>query len=103
MEITQLGLADLEDEGFDVRSDYSGRGMFGWECFGIVGNAADLVRFIRYVVESAADTETNHVLTGGDRDTNWLDNVRTDSMGMDMIYYWPRVTVAKGDEGDGTS
>jgi hypothetical protein len=82
---TQI-IETLEDAGLsedDIRDDYSGRGMYGRECFGFVGSDRDLIRF---VVGLARVT---------DEDYDWLANVCTDNMGLSTIYYWPGVKLSE--------
>ena len=63
--------------GADLRRNYSGRGMFGKECIGIVGPLASLVHVVMHVTleDPALALE--------------LLNISHDSMGLDMIFYWP--------------
>lgn len=79
--------ADLDLEE-DLRFDYSGRGMYGGKCFGIV---ADTARYTKFMMLLFADL---------DRDQAWemVDQVCTDSMGFDTIFYFPGVFVV--DEED---
>lgn len=66
-----------------LRLDYSGRGMFGAKCVGIVVDGSDdLLAFVEAVAEVADDT--THPFARG---------VREDSMGLSRIYYWPGVEV----------
>lgn len=57
--------------GGDLRDDYSGRGMFGERCVGIVCDNPD------EAIEEAA--------------SQGLKGARTDSMGRQAIVYWPSV------------
>lgn len=63
---------------------YSGRGMYGNECVGIVVD--DVVETIIEIVRSAyANNNYLHF---------WLDELkdyRTDDMGLQMILYFPRI------------
>lgn len=61
--------------GGTVRSSYSGRGMFGKTCYGIVCRAPITV------IESAS--------------AKGLTGALTDDMGMQSIVYWPKI---KGTE-----
>ena len=68
-----------------LRTDYSGRFMYGENCIGFVTGRycyADLEDILDFI----GDYET---------DTEWVDHlrqtVRTDSMGMGQIYYWPNL------------
>lgn len=92
MEIDKGLMQDLcDDAEIDVRWDYSGRFMYGKICFGIVGNSRDLTRFLLEVLpcyyEQKSDTGDNTV------PAKWHENVR-DSMGLDMIFYWPGIVAA---------
>lgn len=71
----------LYESGMDedaLRPDYSGYNMNGRTCLGIV---CGLSEFVAFVLNLGADYD-------------WLPSVRTDSMGMSTIYYWPSVQVA---------
>ena len=70
-----------EDAGVEYSTDYSGRGMFGAECFAIYGRNADLVNFIRQMPDDVGD--------------EFVDP-RVDNMGMDYVYYWPHIKTKEG-------
>lgn len=85
----------LEDAAYDaglepeeaIRTSYSGRFMYGSKCLGLVhGTIGELLTF----VISLADRVNQD---SSDDDLHWLDGARQDNMGMDMITYWPNVTV----------
>jgi len=67
-------LGENQDEIKEIRTDYSGRGMYGKECFGIV-------------VESYSNIE--------DELEKYDVMGRKDNMGHDMIIYWPSLTYEK--------
>lgn len=92
--IQPLTFEQMQEEGFDVRHDYSGRGMFGRTCLGLTGDVDDLIRFVRFVERTHANENVNFPMD----DTDWLDNVRDDNMGRKMIYYWPNVRVEEDDD-----
>lgn len=75
--------ADFDPADYDsiIRPAYSGRGMYGETCFGIVGSDHDLLRFA-----ISLTTEDNQAHF-------WLPEVRSDQMGLNRIYYWPSVTL----------
>lgn len=84
--------------------DYSGRGMYGLRCVGIIGRARDFARFMLAVVPLI--DEDYHAERGGDEDnmvTNiecsdeWFDAAQ-DNMDTEMIYYWPRIQAVKNTE-----
>jgi hypothetical protein len=70
-----------------VRWGYSGRGMYGDECVGIVCDDED---FYRLIGEVARATE--------DDDWDWVTKVRTDGMGKNTIFYWERLRLPEDDE-----
>lgn len=84
-------LGDILDG--DVHTDYSGRGMMGDECFGISTSQTgwDLSRSVQ--------EELDHAEPGTDEyavfDYLSEHNPRTDSLGMQTIYYWPGLTVTE--------
>jgi hypothetical protein len=82
--------ADL-DVADAIRTDYSGRGMFGRECFGIVYDS--LGQLLDFAAALGRRAEAD------DLDVSWLSNARRDSMGMSSIAYWPGVTL----DGEGDS
>jgi hypothetical protein len=76
--------ADLDPEDC-IRWNHSGRGMYGKECFGLIGDAAE---FGRLIVELT-------VMIGAD-DTRRLTNFMvTDNMGLRVIFYFPGVEVVE--------
>lgn len=89
MNVTELDLAQGEavvmaadmagiDIDDDLRRDYSGRGMYGDKCFGIVCGDREYGAFL---VELAGDDP--------ELARELADSVKTDSMGTRAIYYWP--------------
>jgi hypothetical protein len=78
---------ELENEGFEVRGDYSGRGMYGKTCAGFVSEEESAVK-LGFLL---------HQLMGDDA-INLVDNVRWDSMGRGTIYYFPRYTLGKSED-----
>lgn len=68
-------LEEAADEaGVEYRTNYSGRGMYGAECFAIEGKTSDLIRFLRELPDEVGDQ---------------LVDPTTDSMGLDIVFYWP--------------
>jgi hypothetical protein len=72
------------DEGA-IRADYSGRGMYGKSCFGLVyDNPGELIHFALALVEIDEDA------------ADWLTGyISSDSMGRSAIAYWRNVQVAE--------
>ena len=80
-----------DDFGYDLRTDYVGRGMMGRSCIGIVGKGKidDIVQLCDYL-----------------RDLDWIDSayealgevIKTDTMGLDKIIYFPNIREWDGSE-----
>lgn len=79
-----------DDHDYQMRLAYSGRGMFGKECIGFVTSESPF----------ALGLKLGHYLREAESNTNeddpsdlfeYLQNVRTDSMGMDTIMYFPNI------------
>lgn len=73
---------------FDLREDYTGRGMWGADtCPGLTGSLVDLLRFwagLSYWAWENEDFDLAHELAGA---------VQSDNMGHETIYYFPGWTV----------
>lgn len=80
---TAVDLAGLYDDSDTIRTDYSGRGMYGDRCFGIV--VADQREAARVLVNLAT--------LDGDLAVELADRWTTDSMGMTTIVYFPGVAI----------
>ena len=87
------------------RNDYSGRGMYGKTCVGITGPRYDCQSMIAEAISSAI-IDWQMVPLGSSREetdlfyrelVNTLNSYRTDSMGLDVILYWPELPPIPGD------
>jgi hypothetical protein len=67
-----------------VYDGYSGRAMYGEECFGVTGSLSEYSRFIANV--GFNDIQLASDLAGA---------VRTDQLGHDNIYYFPNHNIQK--------
>ena len=77
-------LVDAADRcGLEFRTGYSGRGMYGEQCIGVVGYLSDLIAFVLLVAEREKDLAQDE-----------LTQLTWDSMGLSTIYYWPKLAVA---------
>ena len=76
------------DLDFTVRTGYSGRCMYGATCVGIVGRG-EATEVIGYINEDHPDLAAK-----------LLRGMRTDSMGLSTIYYWPNLTVDSSTDED---
>ena len=77
-----------EERGLELRTDYSGRGMNGKTCIGIVADANHM-SLAQLLIVAALDLDAEGM--------NWDDVVEafddgpglaSDSMGTDVIFYW---------------
>jgi len=78
-----------------IRRDYSGRGMYGDECFGIVCDIQDLLLFV-VALTTQGDPD--------DDEFEWtvmelVKKARSDGMGLSTIWYFPGWQLEGGDEG----
>ena len=87
----------LEDLDFDCRS-YSGRGMYGESCLAIAGGSigsliAGLVEFVWACNDASTDCISNvrDIVCG-------LENMRSDSIGVGSVFYFPGVPFYRVDE-----
>lgn len=80
---------DLQSEGFALRDDYSGRFMYGQNCLGLTGNISDLVRLILRITDPENEWRVSN--------NEWLLGVKSDSMGLGTIFYWPETSVVRAD------
>lgn len=82
IELIDKAVDNLDD--VRVYPNYSGRNMYGKECFGIVtNNVTNLCKFFLYL-----DSDDNFI--GEDL----ADAVREDNLGYDTIYYFPGFTLS---------
>lgn len=72
-----------DDSSAEWYTDYSGRGMFGGNCVGVVlSGTGDFAALVICVTEAM----------GADWAWDLFSKVRSDSMGYSTIYYFPGVT-----------
>jgi hypothetical protein len=83
----------IEDEN-EFRTDYSGRGMYGDTCLAITTNGSAgletglmmAMAIAEYNVDNEDREDFEPILI------DWFFDGRTDSMGLGMVHYWPRLT-----------
>jgi len=84
----------------ELRSGYSGRGMYGAECWAVVGDRAELTAFEQHLAKAATLNELNDTgqydaETAIDAYMEQLETVqnkrREDSMGMNHVWYYPSI------------
>lgn len=101
-----------EDSGeVSFRESYSGRAMYGRDCVGIVGSMEQCLRVIAQVTtnltqeafEAATDSDNNwnEACTLNDKAQEMQTNLLRflyDSMGYNVIVYWPSIKPEPEDE-----
>ena len=98
----------IGDDSVTIRS-YSGRGMYGKTCVAITGSMSDCQRVIAEVLKEAAQSVFDDAINLDNPDCNAatqavyekndqlsaliekLVNFSWDSMGLDVVVYWPRM------------
>lgn len=79
----------------DIRTDYSGRGMYGTTCLGIVLSDVTPIQLGVALVEAltADPDDMGQVESAWEAAADIARRARTDSMGLGSIVYFPGVTV----------
>ncbi|ASU00786.2 hypothetical protein NTR1_19 [Nocardia phage NTR1] len=88
---------DFDIDSDDIRTDYSGRSMYGRTCLGYTGSDVVLFTFRLAVLlarEEMEDGDDPDLYTVEEK-LHDLGEPRADSMGRGAIFYWPGVTVEK--------
>jgi hypothetical protein len=83
------------NDDYKLRTDYSGRGMYGKACVGIVAYSPDEV--LKEIILEINDLEDPYYRADI---INELFDYRTDSMGLKKIIYWPNIKADEFDEED---
>lgn len=87
-----------DEDAVSFRNGYSGRGMFGRGCVGIVGDRHTCMDIIAQVIKDA------HLQSASDDDIEFDSVVDTildysqDNMGMDIIIYWSQIPAIEDRE-----
>jgi len=92
-----------EEEGNSIYEQYSGRGMYGAKCFGITISRHSDVGVVQ-IIMNVLDELHNRNNTDPDKDdpiqemleANWKES--SDNLGMDMIYYFPKIEWSTEEE-----
>jgi hypothetical protein len=87
-EIERSYLDIAEDWDLEIHAAYSGRFMYGKTCFGVVGSITDLLGFIAALAIKLNDDNMADVMFDC-----IVQDVRTDNMGYDTIFYFPSLSV----------
>jgi hypothetical protein len=81
-----MDCANIDSDG--VRTDYSGRAMYGSECLGIEMSVEDVPMFFAAVAEAEEEGYEEDLM-------KLVGAARTDSMGRDVIVYFPGWTLSE--------
>lgn len=88
-----LDVISIVTDEENIITDYSGRGMYGEKCLGIV--TPNQMELIGYMLEEINDREDSKELIN--EFSQMIRNCRIDNMGYNYILYFPYFTV-DGDE-----
>jgi hypothetical protein len=95
MKITRQMVEDAAAHvGGDFRDDYSGRGMYGDLCCGVVCESYEREALVNSIAESLCADEMGSDYEDGDLEDYAEDvgaQMSADNMGLRAIYYFPRV------------
>lgn len=72
---------------------YSGRGMFGKNCLGVSFSHSEFSEFLARLVEYASDSDCEDPCELA----NNIRTLRSDSLGHDMVYYFPGVEFVESE------
>ena len=87
--MTLSGMQSICDSnGLDYRQ-YSGRGMYGAQCFAIEGD--NVMEVLSWLIAGCDDTEQAALL---------VRDAKTDSMGHGTVVYWPNIPYEVTQEGE---
>lgn len=104
MEISRKLYERLEEEGLNVRDDYSGRSMYGKMCFGVtVSQLATALHDVSEVLREIIIKEKRDDLDLAKEAADMLEDgnlteFKTDNRGLDYIIYFPHITVEEENE-----
>ena len=92
--------AGIEVESGSIRLGYSGRGMYGTECLGLVMSANDFPSFnqdlVEILINRIATTEDLELLDLFKSVKTAMRSYSSDSMGLDQIQYYPDIKIPDG-------
>lgn len=89
-------IVDLHDgEDFQIRVDYSGRGMFGEKCLGIVGSdtATVIYKIMDAIMDEYGDEKDTQLELFHELAEMLSNGSKQDSMGLQRIIYFPSVEI----------
>ena len=105
-----------DDGAIEFRNSYSGRGMYGRECVGVVGSFETCQALIAQVIKDLSSRLTGAARDSKDPESSKTDedladveyefdqavdkllSYRFDNMGLQMIFYWPDLDPLEEEE-----
>lgn len=100
--LAQIIRDKVEGEDCSIYEQYSGRGMYKAQCFGIVVNRharATILSIFMDIIFDGIDGNYGDELLEEIRSHRW--NMREDNMGLDQIYYFPNIQWPEEEYEDG--
>lgn len=88
---TALDATGLDEADYTIRNDYSGRGMYGDTCFAI--DMADMTQAFQLIAAFGAELADDAF-----QGQELARRARTDSMGFDIVLYFPGVQLVEDGE-----
>lgn len=88
----------LKDAYFEPRS-YSGRAMYGRRCVGVTVDSDKVLSVGARLVAAVLD-DSDDPFAIAEEYAELMDKARSDSMGLDMIIYWPDVAWPADEDED---
>lgn len=79
--------ANVDNDEDTLRWEYSGRGMYGRKCPGLVGDVSKLASLFVALTQQAVEYERDDFDYGVVMDL--AEDTVEDSMGRQSIFYWP--------------
>lgn len=99
-QLDQLDQAVYDDDGEGLRTGYSGRGMFGRQCIGYVGDNPIRFAFELAVILAIAESEEPDIAVDEHEIREVIDRIgapHSDNMGRTTIWYWPNIRATSTD------
>ncbi len=89
----------IKDAGYEPES-YSGRGMYGKRCVGVTceNPVSTCIEIVQALAMSSFNDADEFETVKFDEFCHLLSDVKTDSMGMSTIVYWPNIPAPEDDE-----
>lgn len=84
-----------------LRTDYSGRGMYGHKCIGLDGSFHGIMTTLGDITNELHENALDDVDNGEDLFQEWMEfafNFSMDSMGLGQIVYWSNIEAPEGFE-----